>query len=599
MEVRLLMYPTHCQKLGLALSGGGFRAALFHLGVLAQMADLGLLRHVEVISTVSGGSIVGALYYLHLKALIESVPDAEIEDEHYRSIISRMETEFLSGVQKNLRMRTFSNIRKNWRMRLPNYSRSDRMGELYDTHFYHPAIDGTNGEMVRMRHLKIIPYGAQERFHPRRDNENRAAKVPILLLNSTSLNTGRNWRFEASRMGEPPRTDRVAYDVDKVTRLLRPPTYADLPRHLANMPLGLAVAASTAVPGLFVPLSISRLYPERRVELVDGGIHDNQGIQGLMDEGCQRFIVSDASGQMDEEQNPSTSLAGVLSRINSVLMLRIREEQLYGIKTGSRANSVSLVHLRKGLAPEVIPWQGATTEAAAQSRARATDLHIDEDVQDLLSHVRTDLDSFTEIEAFSLMQLGYTLSHQEFRRTPRVMELCGTPVRTDWKFRIIQPWMEQPTPQFIEHLKVASGRLFKVFRLHRSLQSLLFAMLFLAIGMLLTAGKNWLILPHHIYLRWSWWQVLLIGGIGLVAVVSRSAPLRYALRWARRPMAWAYRLIFRSLLPIGIALFIKLYLVTLDRLFLNQGRVSRLQPPRTPRKPHSRKPSRARPPRGA
>ena len=57
---------TQPQKLGLALSGGGFRASYFHIGVLAQMAEQGLLRHVEVISTVSGGSIIGALYYLHV-----------------------------------------------------------------------------------------------------------------------------------------------------------------------------------------------------------------------------------------------------------------------------------------------------------------------------------------------------------------------------------------------------------------------------------------------------------------------------------------------------------------------------------------------------
>ncbi len=59
------------EKLGLAFSGGGFRASFYHIGVLAQMAEHGLLRHVEVISTVSGGSIIGALYYLHLKKLLE------------------------------------------------------------------------------------------------------------------------------------------------------------------------------------------------------------------------------------------------------------------------------------------------------------------------------------------------------------------------------------------------------------------------------------------------------------------------------------------------------------------------------------------------
>ena len=59
-------------RLGLALSGGGHRAAFFHIGVLARLAELGLLRPIQVISTVAGGSIVGALYYLHVKNLLES-----------------------------------------------------------------------------------------------------------------------------------------------------------------------------------------------------------------------------------------------------------------------------------------------------------------------------------------------------------------------------------------------------------------------------------------------------------------------------------------------------------------------------------------------
>ena len=47
-------------KVGLALSGGGFRASLYHLGVLARLAEADLLRHVSAISTVSGGSMVRA-----------------------------------------------------------------------------------------------------------------------------------------------------------------------------------------------------------------------------------------------------------------------------------------------------------------------------------------------------------------------------------------------------------------------------------------------------------------------------------------------------------------------------------------------------------
>src|SRR2546425_687080 len=96
-------------RLGLALSGGGFRASFFHIGVLAQMADLGLLRHLEVISTVSGGSIIGALYYLHLKKLLEAKPDAEITDLDYEKILQEIEVNFLAGVQKNIIMRAYRN----------------------------------------------------------------------------------------------------------------------------------------------------------------------------------------------------------------------------------------------------------------------------------------------------------------------------------------------------------------------------------------------------------------------------------------------------------------------------------------------------------
>jgi predicted acylesterase/phospholipase RssA len=47
-------------RLGLALSGGGLRATVFHLGVVRFLRDAGLLRDVTHIASVSGGSILGA-----------------------------------------------------------------------------------------------------------------------------------------------------------------------------------------------------------------------------------------------------------------------------------------------------------------------------------------------------------------------------------------------------------------------------------------------------------------------------------------------------------------------------------------------------------
>ncbi len=52
--------------IGLSLSGGGYRAAGFHLGVLGLLSEVGLLRNVAALSTVSGGMIVGMRWIVSL-----------------------------------------------------------------------------------------------------------------------------------------------------------------------------------------------------------------------------------------------------------------------------------------------------------------------------------------------------------------------------------------------------------------------------------------------------------------------------------------------------------------------------------------------------
>ena len=44
----------------LCLSGGGYRAAIFHLGALLRLHELGVLRGLDLVSSVSGGSIASA-----------------------------------------------------------------------------------------------------------------------------------------------------------------------------------------------------------------------------------------------------------------------------------------------------------------------------------------------------------------------------------------------------------------------------------------------------------------------------------------------------------------------------------------------------------
>src|SRR5439155_18081808 len=56
-------YQPNQERAGwaLCLSGGGFRAALFHMGALRRLNELGLLSKMRTISSVSGGSVANGL----------------------------------------------------------------------------------------------------------------------------------------------------------------------------------------------------------------------------------------------------------------------------------------------------------------------------------------------------------------------------------------------------------------------------------------------------------------------------------------------------------------------------------------------------------
>jgi len=88
--------PAERDKLGLALAGGGFRASLFHVGVLRRMAELDLLRYVEVLSTVSGGSIVGALYILMLKEQLDG--NGNLSCKQYVDLVQNLEKILVRGI---------------------------------------------------------------------------------------------------------------------------------------------------------------------------------------------------------------------------------------------------------------------------------------------------------------------------------------------------------------------------------------------------------------------------------------------------------------------------------------------------------------------
>jgi predicted acylesterase/phospholipase RssA len=184
-------------KLGLALAGGGFRASLFHVGVLRDLARRGLLGKVEVLSTVSGGSIVGALYYLLLRERLNQREPMTAADGW--EIVERTRTMLIAGVQKDLRNRLLANPVALLASLTTARGLADSMARLYDRHFYRPAA-GRAG--FRLRELLVYPGGQKVSDL---EAHNRAArwKIPALIVNATSLNSGSPFRFSATEIGEP------------------------------------------------------------------------------------------------------------------------------------------------------------------------------------------------------------------------------------------------------------------------------------------------------------------------------------------------------------------------------------------------------------
>ena len=74
--------PT--RGIALCLSGGGFRAALFHLGALRRLNELGILHRVDTITSISGGSTIAA--FLAYREMIWNKPGGCTTDEWEREI---------------------------------------------------------------------------------------------------------------------------------------------------------------------------------------------------------------------------------------------------------------------------------------------------------------------------------------------------------------------------------------------------------------------------------------------------------------------------------------------------------------------------------
>jgi NTE family protein len=230
--------------LGLALSGGGSRAVAFHLGCLRALNDLGLLDRVGVLSTVSGGSLIGAYYaYTPHKSF------SEFDSDICRMLRKGFQTSIALELTKPINL-----VRSGANLLATNAS----------------ALIGR----VQRRETAILRYPSRtDMFHevlqrdvfpnlsmssPRRHDLN-------VVIGACELRKGSAFRFGDTKSGDWQHGAMLDWDVD----------------------VGFAVAASAAYPILLPAFdrqwkfSKEGTVTEHRVLIADGGVYDNLGIQVL------------------------------------------------------------------------------------------------------------------------------------------------------------------------------------------------------------------------------------------------------------------------------------------------------------------------------
>ncbi len=228
------------QRLGLALSGGGFRATLYHLGVVRFLRDAKILPKISHITTVSGGSILGAHLALNWDRYTGSSRDF---DEAAEELINFIRLDVRNQIVRRFPFSSALNTARSMlRMRpLRGYTRPGILETYYERFLY--------GDVA----LSQLP------------------DRPRLHILSTNLSEGCLCSFNRNGL---LLQRRVRGRRDRFERI-----------HVGLATVPMAVAASSAFPGFFPPLELNGWDVGAdegefsRQSFTDGGVYDNLGLR--------------------------------------------------------------------------------------------------------------------------------------------------------------------------------------------------------------------------------------------------------------------------------------------------------------------------------
>lgn len=275
----------------LCLSGGGYRAMLFHLGSLWRLNDLGYLPRLDRVSSVSGGSITAGVLAMNWGSL--------------KFAGTGRAANFVSEIVAPIRGLANRSI--------------DAGAVIGGT-----LLPGSVSDKVAAKYRKYLFGDATLQDLP---------DAPRFVFNATNVQSTVLWRFSKPYMGDY----RVGLVKNPTTRL------ADAVAASSAFPPVLSPAELDLDPGRFTA-GTDLAQPAFRHEIVlsDGGVYDNLGLETAFKR-YQTLLVSDGGGQIVPDDDPPRDWARHMLRILDIVdnqVRSLRKRQLVeAYNTGERSGT--------------------------------------------------------------------------------------------------------------------------------------------------------------------------------------------------------------------------------------------------------------------
>jgi NTE family protein len=257
----------------LCLSGGGYRAMLFHVGAIWRLNDLGYLPKLNRISSVSGGSITNGVLAVNWTKL-----------RYDGGVATNLDEQFVQPL-RNLASKTIDKGAVLKGILLPG-TIANRVAGAYRDHIFGKT------------RLKDLP------------------DEPRFIFNATSMQTGSLWRFSKPYMADYRVGVIRNHDVDLATAVAASSAFPPI----------LSPVVVEFDPDSFDPRERGPLYHDpynKKAVLSDGGVYDNLGLETAWKR-YRTILVSDGGGAMGPQPNPKHDWPRHAYRTLSVIDTQVR-----------------------------------------------------------------------------------------------------------------------------------------------------------------------------------------------------------------------------------------------------------------------------------